>query len=1142
MTDLDNTVFTAKAQQYAGLLMEMTKDSIANLKTAFKIEDENTFRIEIECRYVFSTSEKAFNSTLSKLFSTVGDKSPPVSSSTEDINYSIESSGSRLTLRKQTRLDRSEEGSWMVKYNIYPENVSPRETGPVADVKRIKRNKYLELSNYFQQRGLKIAVSVEFAKPTNFNLPSDAPRMTRYKNRISFTEGKGDYAVQWDLTKVKESNDGEIKYEIELEKNVSFTKLSENTINNHIKSCRLKGISYTYATPLLPIPVKSESRSSIYTNNVSMAMVDLIECLTERPYRGDDKNIPFVPTSQVPQVVNFQVQHLLVDKYQEYCITPKADGYRYFMVVQDDYVVLIQPPNSFKVIPKAGQKHPRSGSSHLPSGYIFDGELVMKDKISDNLLLDATVDYVYYIFDVVKFPDGKILDTLMERYVIIEREIFSRGENEDTPYVKCGRMLVNIKPYLSASSSPWEAATLYFDEIEKKLHYETDGLVFTPNKAPYRGLVDNKSLKWKPEDMLTMDLRYVDDNQLYMFDIDTKREGLFTGSKQHPITRKFKITNPKNIDVIKDMIYEFQYIPSGNEMMITRPRADKAAPNNSRVVVDVWNDIHNPINKETLQGMGFQGLGECRKESLWSWMSAICRNTSGSGRKKIVDLSGIIPAIDLPTRFLDTVFQKLMLTCDYTPLSEIGRTKDMEEIDVLIIDGLMYDFLEGNIDDTIPIEDREIFNLAHSLARRSKEIFIRGLPMHERDIIVESASMGHMGELMIWRHDERTVHIDSINLGIFKNFNTGSYNVARVTSRIRSFPENSIMVPAGNRISETYDNIGPERILSGRLCGIWDYVYNVLTPASHLRDNTSRISRKTDDESILSDLFSEMVVETKPEETQEIYPVQSTINVVPEEILGTEPESESNVQITLETPSRGDVFRCLAYAFFEMSREVGINLDSENIRGHASELRILYNNLTGTELANAIHDAMGFGIIWVYMLESEILGAVFPPLVDRKPPTNGYLLIAPSLMSNKELGDDLMLITTGKTNDIVTRSSSPVIASLMRKNISAHYMTRTSKDLTKVLTREKIISSESSTSCGMDITYETLPFRSRLLKAGISDFSESDILSVVEQADISKLKKTGNQILYDINTSNTKNNILGYTLMKIRSGKLTKQK
>lgn len=1141
MTDVDTTIFSTKAQQYAGLLMEMTKDSIANLKTAFNITDENVFKVEIECRYVFSNTEKHFNSTLSKLLSSIGDKSPPSTMSTEDINYSADVAGSRMTLRKQTRIDRSDQGAtstWMVKYNIYPDKINPRESGPIADVKRIKRNKYLELSNYFHQRGLKIAVSVEFAKPDSFNPPPDSPRMTRYKNRTSFTEGKGDYAVQWDLTKVKETSDGEIKYEIELEKNVSFAKLTETVINNHIKSCRLKGMTYVYSTPVLPIPVASDSRSSIYTNNVSMAVTSLIECLTERPYRGDDKAIPSVPSSLVPQVVNFQVQNLLVDNYQEFCVTPKADGYRYFMVVQEEYVVLIQPPNTFKVIPKHAQKHPRPGSTHLPSGYIFDGELVLKENVSDNLPLDATVDYVYYIFDVAKFPDGKVFDTLMERYVIIEREIFSRGISEDTSYIKCGKMLVNLKPYLSASTSPWEAATHYFDQIEKNLHYETDGLIFTPNKSTYKDLVGNKSLKWKPEDMLTMDLRYMGDDQLYMFDMDIKREALFTGSKQHPITRKLKITNPRNIELINDIIYEFQYTPSTNEMRITRARTDKAAPNNSRVVVDVWNDIHNPIRKDVLCGMGFQGLNECRKEALWTWLSALCRNRSGK-KRRVVDLSGIVPAVDIPVRFLDTVFQKMLLTCDFIPLSSIKNPLDIEDIDVLIVDGLMYDFLEGNIEDTLPIEDEEMFRLAHTLARKSKEIFIRGLPMHHSDIIVETASMGHMGELVIWRHDERTVYIDSINLGIFRNFNTGTYEVARVTSRIRNFPKESVIIPAGNRVGENFENLGPERILSGRLCGIWDYVSNVLIPSSHLRDNTSRMSINQNDDTILSEIIpetaSQILINESPEK-------QDTIKIVPEDVLQTEAVTESNSQFTLESESKGDVFNCLAYAFFEMSKEVGINLDRENIKGHASELRILYNNLSGTDLVNTIHDAFGIGIVWVYMLDNEILGSSFPPMVGGKPPANGYILIAPSLMSVKELSEEMTLITTGSSNSPVTMPSSPIIASLMRKPTKAHYLTRTSKDLTKILLKEKITVSDSLTSCGLEIHYESLPFRTRLTKAGKTEYTEKDIIEVVEPSDISKLKKTENEILYDVNTTNTKNNILGYTLMKIRSGKLTKQK
>lgn len=1100
MTD---AVFSTKSREYSGLVADLAKDAVGRLKRIFGIVADDVFRVEVECRYNIYTTEKQYNAVLSKLAKSIKG-SLPVSSSVDDVNYTVDaSSNMRLTIRKQVMKDlpgKNEE--WMIKHTIFP-------------TERQVRSRYFDLVNYFQQRGFKFSVSIEFPKPKEYTVPPGTMEFKRSKNRVTIIEGKGKNMVQWDLTKVREQGSDSVKYEIELEKNVSFAEFNESVINTHLMACQTRGISYVYSTPLLPVPILQER---MYTNNVSIAVRTLLETLSGRDSQEDDgrRVIPSLPGSVVPQVVNFQVQHLLRGNYQDYCITPKADGYRYFMVVQDDYIVLIQPPNTFKVFP-------RTSSSPFPPGYIFDGELVFKENMIKDpeggppmTELTAAVDYVYYIFDVVRYPDRRVVGTLMERYLTIERDIFPSGES-----VKCGRMLINRKPYLSAANCPWEAVTQYFDEIEKTLHYKTDGLIFTPNNSTYRGLIENKSLKWKPVDMLTMDFRYTDD-QLFMFNMEMGRESVFSGSKQHPIRAPFKITKPPNMELINNMIYEFLYLPRTNEMRVTRERPDKPAPNNSKVVVDVWNDIHNPISSEVLRGEGPFGLRECRREALWTWLQSLCRGV-------VVDLSDINPTLDLPVRFLDTEFQKLMLGCTFLRHTEV--TTDIPHIDVLIIDGLMYDFLEGNLDDTIPIQDPRLFAKAHALAKKADKIFIRGLPMHQSDIIVDRLTLR---DITIWRRDEKTVHIDAIDLNLFRNFSNSTYEVARVSSRVRSFPNGSVVVPAGNRVGMNLESLGPEMILSGKLCGIWDYMANAFVPAETLRDNTTRMSQ-----GVSADVLLEEPKEIS-DPLEELTMQMEKVKIVPEVVLNTDPQDLP--PITLESKSQGDVFRCLAYAFFQMSRELSKDMPPENLDGHARELRLLYGSMSGTELVDAVLRTFGLGVVWVYMFENDILGAVFPPMTNGKPPKNGYILIAPSLMTVNEMSERMTLITTGETHDPVTSPSSPLIANLIRRETHARFLTRTSKELTKVLSAKRIINTANMSSCGLEISYESLPFRTRLTKLGKTTFTEEDILSVVDKSDITKLKKTGTEILYDVNTTNTSDNLLGYTLMKIRSGKLTKQK
>lgn len=290
-----------------------------------------------------------------------------------------------------------------------------------------------------------------------------------------------------------------------------------------------------------------------------------------------------------------------------YSVTVKADGVNSFMIFYDGFIYILRPPNN---LIKIGSYE--TGPQIVT---IFQGELIP----TDNLSLYASKDfkesrYRFMIFDCICTENKSLIQ-----------------ENHKTRIKKANDFLEIVKLqgqsiYLAMKEFSFlpDAKTFYTAVnkiLDTKHQFKTDGLIFTPNIG-YIIDTKNKKLslsqrkltaypdicKWKPPSMLTMDLMINkkmevggrESISLLMSDRSLKKE--FKGSVLYPF-------DPSMIEITDDIkrshhgaVFEFQ-ADKKDHLHPIRHRQDKIYPNKEEVVLDIWEDIHNPISEGMIRGV-----------------------------------------------------------------------------------------------------------------------------------------------------------------------------------------------------------------------------------------------------------------------------------------------------------------------------------------------------------------------------------------------------------------------------------------------------------------------------------------------------------------------------------------------------------
>ena len=254
----------------------------------------------------------------------------------------------------------------------------------------------------------------------------------------------------------------------------------------------------------------------------------------------------------------------------------------------------------------------------------------------------------YDIFKVGDAPEGELFSlvgTLIDcEHMTIEDEnintifgfdlLFYKGRDiRKEPFSERLRLLQTIGPLLGKNSSLFwsdfkvkqyffsmpgssstntgsefyertKAAFALMEDTEGVEKYN-DGLIFQPNNKPYK---NQSTFKWKEPHNLTIDFLFVPIEGGYELHVAGGPTGSiwFKGSGHNPYSGVIYSDDHR----YAEQVVECRWVEGSKERESTfepvRVRDDRVFPNYVTVANSVWNDIHNPITKTTIEGYTLQ--------------------------------------------------------------------------------------------------------------------------------------------------------------------------------------------------------------------------------------------------------------------------------------------------------------------------------------------------------------------------------------------------------------------------------------------------------------------------------------------------------------------------------------------------------
>jgi hypothetical protein len=436
-----------------------------------------------------------------------------------------------------------------------------------------------------------IRLSLASEKTTTIsNLNESNANFVRIKKRVTYDLGFAnlDFTIVKQGQTLSEANNSYDKFEVEFEiKEKNFQKL----------------INY-----LIVIMQIRQNNKFIISNIEKRDVFYKYKNLTSTPY--------FIGAQ--PETLQKDQLSLL---YKElFSVTDKADGDRYFMMINDSGNIYYID-NNIQGILKTNLY------SKQYKNTLIDGELI----ISQTKDMPSSISF--HAFDIMFF-DGKDLrgDTkylFKERFDILKSVIETIKEKEPISFYT-----VQVKRFIYRNV--FLGSEIIMDNIDKH-PYNNDGLIFTPMNEPYPTTKKwNKLLKWKPADQNTIDFfsikngdnwsLYVQGPQetgqsrsahrdftkpkssnLVLFDVN-KLCGSEEGKEKVPITFETSfgdnLLDPTTNEPYKtNTVIEYKWV--GDKFIPIRTRWDKTANpkkhgNYYQVACSIWNNINNPITSEML--------------------------------------------------------------------------------------------------------------------------------------------------------------------------------------------------------------------------------------------------------------------------------------------------------------------------------------------------------------------------------------------------------------------------------------------------------------------------------------------------------------------------------------------------------------
>ena len=398
-------------------------------------------------------------------------------------------------------------------------------------------------------------------------------KITRNKKRHSFifTFGKLDMTIVEES--YKDQSKPTLKYEIELE---IFKK------------------DYNGIMSMITLILQTRQNNFFVINNPEKRNV-------LNQYKNLVNNYNFVGAQ--PETLH---KNQLSNLYKElYSVTDKADGDRAFMFIDNNKQIYFIDNNMNKVFKT-------NVISHGYNNTLIDGELIHHN----NKIYFMAFDLLAYNGNDIRGNNSYLLKQRLDR---LNHIISSVKSNE----------LYDISMKKFFYNNVFIGSEVILKSINDKF-YKNDGLIFTPMNEPYP-LTKKWSnlLKWKPAELNTIDLYSINIGnntwELYVQHVDKTDQkinkpvlALFDVNKLCYVPEKTtdgvtfrtifgnEIIDPTTDESFKsNTVIEYKWDKENSKFVPLRTRWDKTSNprkhgNFSAVACDIWNNIHNPIEKELL--------------------------------------------------------------------------------------------------------------------------------------------------------------------------------------------------------------------------------------------------------------------------------------------------------------------------------------------------------------------------------------------------------------------------------------------------------------------------------------------------------------------------------------------------------------
>ena len=325
---------------------------------------------------------------------------------------------------------------------------------------------------------------------------------------------------------------------------------------------------------------------------------------------------------------------------KRYSVTDKADGERMFMFVSKDKLVYFIDSNINKI-------HKTNLASSSLSNTILDGELVT----------DST-SIIFLAFDILFHNNVDLrgnTDYLLQARIELMNSVKEKFASKTHQLYK-----IQTKKYI------FKNVFLGSEQIlsSKSNLYKNDGLIFTPMDEPYPSMRKWSSLlKWKPAEQNTIDFYSVQQEDgvtwlLYVQHHDKTQpknssNSGNSGNSGNGNSSKGTCKVPFDVSMLCDMpsvvdkittqttfdetlvdpttnepfksntVIEYKWDATLDKFVPLRTRWDKTANpkkhgNFSAVACDIWNNIHNPVDKELL--IKFTTFSSCKEDLYFERM------------------------------------------------------------------------------------------------------------------------------------------------------------------------------------------------------------------------------------------------------------------------------------------------------------------------------------------------------------------------------------------------------------------------------------------------------------------------------------------------------------------------------------------